>query len=51
MERFTERFPFFIVGLEFTKVAVKGIRHLFYANLIYIDPAPGIMPTLATTAT
>jgi hypothetical protein len=42
MERYTDPFPYFIVGLEFTEVEIQGIRHLFYANLVSIDLLPGL---------
>ena len=42
MEHYTDPFPYFIVGLEFTGVEIQGIRHLFYADLVSIDPLPGL---------
>jgi hypothetical protein len=48
MERYTDPFPYFVVGLEFTEVEVQGIRHRFYADLVEIDPAPGVEQTLST---
>jgi hypothetical protein len=36
----------FIVGLEFTEVEVNGEPQRFYADLIRIDPAPGLRATL-----
>jgi hypothetical protein len=42
MERYTDPFPYFVVGLEFTKVEIQGIRHLFYADLVSIDPLPAL---------
>jgi hypothetical protein len=42
MERYTDPFPYFVVGLEFTEVEVQGIRHLFYADLVEISPALGV---------
>jgi len=51
MERYTDPFPYFVVGLEFTEVEVQGIRNLFYAELIAMDPAPGISAFLTTSNT
>jgi hypothetical protein len=51
MERYTEPFPYFIVGLEFTEVEVQGIRYLFYADLVDIDRNPGVELTLSTKNT
>ncbi|HEV3330038.1 MAG TPA: hypothetical protein VG096_03590 [Bryobacteraceae bacterium] len=56
MERYTEPFPYFIIGLEFTEVEVEGIRHLFYADLVEINRTPRVDLTLniqdtATTET
>jgi hypothetical protein len=42
MERYTDPFPYFVVGLEFTTVEIQGIRHLFYADLVSIDPLPAL---------
>jgi hypothetical protein len=28
--------------LEFTSVEVRGIQHVFYADLVEMDPAPGV---------
>lgn len=49
MERYTDPVPYFIVGLEFTEVEVQGIRHLFYADLVGIDPALGVELILKNT--
>jgi hypothetical protein len=49
MERYTDPFPHFVVGLEFTEVEVEGIRHLFYADLIEISPARGVELILKNT--
>lgn len=51
MERYTDPFPYFVVGLEFTELEVQGIRHLFYADLVAMDPAPGVSAFLATNNT
>jgi hypothetical protein len=48
MERYTDPFPYFVVGLEFTEVEVQGIQHRFYADLVEIDPAPGVEQILST---
>ena len=48
MERYSDPFSYFIVGLEFTEVEAKGIRYLFYADLAGIDPAPGVELRLST---
>ena len=42
MERYTDPFVYFVVGIEFTEVEVDGIQHLFYADLVDIDPVPGL---------
>ena len=49
MERYTDPFPYFVVGLEFTEVEVEGIRHLFYADLVEISPALGVELILKNT--
>jgi hypothetical protein len=49
MERYTDPFPYFVVGLEFTEVEVEGIRHLFYADLVEISPAVGVELLLKNT--
>lgn len=41
----------FVVGIEFMEVEVQGIRHLFYADLASIDPAPGLERFLTTRNT
>jgi hypothetical protein len=51
MERYGDPFAYFVVGLEFTEVEVQGIRYLFYADLLEIDPAPGVELTLSTKDT
>jgi hypothetical protein len=48
MERYTDPFVYFVVGIEFTEVEVEGIRHIFYADLEEIDSAPGVELTLST---
>jgi hypothetical protein len=49
MERYMDPFPHFIAGLEFTEVEVQGIRHLFNAGLVEIDPALGVKLILKNT--
>jgi hypothetical protein len=49
MERYTDPFPYFVVGLEFTEVEVEGIRHLFYGDLVEISPALGVELILKNT--
>jgi hypothetical protein len=51
MERYSDPFSYFIVGLEFTEVEVQGIRYLFYADLVGIDPTPGVELRLSTQNT
>jgi len=51
LERYAEPFPYFVVGLEFTEVEVQGIRRLFYADLISLEPAPGVERFLTTSNT
>jgi hypothetical protein len=51
MESYTDPFPYSIVGLEFTELEIQGIRHLFYADLVAIDPTPGVSLTLSTNDT
>ncbi len=51
MERYSDPFPYFIVGLEFTEVEAEGIRYIFYADLVAIDPAPGVELRLSTQNT
>jgi hypothetical protein len=48
MERYTDPFPYFVVGLEFTEVELRGVRHLFYADLVDFDPVPGLSQGLST---
>ena len=48
MERYTDPFVYFVVGIEFTEVEVDGIQHLFYADLVDIDPVPGLELALPT---
>jgi hypothetical protein len=48
MERYTDPFVYFVVGIEFTEVDVEGIRHIFYADLVEIEPAPGVQLALST---
>ncbi len=48
MERYTDPFVYFVVGIEFTEVEVDGIRHVFYADLAGIDRVPGVELTLST---
>jgi hypothetical protein len=51
MERSTDPFPYFVVGLEFTEVELHGVRHLFYADLVDFDPIPGLTQGLSTKNT
>jgi hypothetical protein len=51
LERYTDPFPYFVVGLEFTEVEVQGIRCLFYADLVSIEPVPGVERFLTTRET
>jgi hypothetical protein len=48
LERYTDPFVYFVVGIEFTEVEVQGIRHIFYADLVDIDRMPGVELTLST---
>jgi hypothetical protein len=48
LERYTEPSPYFVIGIEFTEVDLQPAPQLFYADLMHIDPAPGIELTLAT---
>jgi hypothetical protein len=48
LERYSEPVPFFVIGLEFTEVEIEGVRHIFYADLVAIDSAPGVALTLTT---
>jgi hypothetical protein len=47
MERYTDPVAHYVIGLEFTEVEVRGIRHIFYADLVDIGPAPGVELTLS----
>ena len=47
LEHYSDPFPHFVVGLEFTEVESQGIRYRFDADLARIDPAPGIAQTLS----
>lgn len=51
LERYTDPFPYFIVGLEFTEVETQGVRHLFFADAVDIDQLPGVEGTLSTKNT
>jgi hypothetical protein len=51
LERYTDPFPYFVVGLEFTELELQGIRHLFYADLVDIGAAPGVESMLSTKST
>jgi hypothetical protein len=48
LERYTDPFPYFVVGLEYTDVELHGVRHLFYADLVDFDPVPGLSQGLST---
>lgn len=48
LEHYSDPVHFFVVGLEFTEVEIEGVRHIFYADLMKIDSAPGVQLTLAT---
>lgn len=48
LERYTNPFPYFVVGLEFTEVQAEGIRYRFYADPVEIEPVAGIEQKLAT---
>ena len=39
----------FCGGIEFTEVEVQGIRHIFCADLVDIDPAPRVEAITAST--
>jgi len=47
MERYTDPFVYFVVGIEFTEVEVEGMRHIFDADLAGIDRVPGVELTLS----
>lgn len=51
LERYTDPFPHFVVGLEFTEVELQGIRHGFYADVVEIESAPGIEQTVSFNRT
>jgi hypothetical protein len=51
LERYAQPFPYYVVGLEFTEVEIQGVRYVFYADLLNIDPAPGIEQGLSTKNT
>ena len=51
LERYTNPFSYFVVGLEFTEVEIEGVRHLFYADLAGIDRAAGVESFLGTRNT
>jgi hypothetical protein len=51
LERYTDPFPHFVVGLEFTEVEFEGIRHAFYADVVEIGSAPGIEQTVSFNRT
>ncbi len=51
MERYRDPFPHFVVALEFTELESQGIRYRFYADLVEIDPAPGVAQTLTVKET
>jgi hypothetical protein len=48
LERYTTPFTYWVVGLEFTEVDVGGIRHLFYADSVTVEPAPGVQTSVST---
>jgi hypothetical protein len=48
LERYTDPFDYYTVGLEFTEVEVEGIRHIFYADLADTDLPPSVELTLST---
>jgi hypothetical protein len=47
LDRYQEPFPYFVVGLEFAEVEIAGIRHLLYADMVDIGPAPGVESKLS----
>jgi len=51
LERYTDPFPYFVVALEFTEVELQGIRHRFYADLVKVEPAPGVEQALVSDST
>lgn len=48
MERYTDPFPYFVVGLEFTEVESQGIRYRFYADSVDIQHIAGVEEKLWT---
>jgi hypothetical protein len=48
LERYSDPFPHFVVALEFTEIELQGIRHRFYADVVEIEPAPGVEQTLSS---
>jgi hypothetical protein len=51
LERYSDPSPVFVVGLEFTEVEVRGIRHVFDADLVSMDNVAGVEPVLPTKDT
>lgn len=47
MEHYTDPVSYFVVGLEFIEVDVKGVQRLFYADIVDIGRAPGVEHTLS----
>ena len=48
LERYSQPQSYFVLALEYTEVAIEGIRYRFDAELKRIDPAPGVEETLST---
>lgn len=48
LEHYSDPRQFFVIGLEFTEVEVEGVRHIFYADLVSMDSAPGVELKLST---
>jgi hypothetical protein len=48
LEYYRDPVQFFVIGLEFTEVEIEGVRHIFYADLLDIDSAPGVELRLGT---
>lgn len=48
LERYTDPFPYWVIGLEFTQVEIQGIRHIFFAEMTSIESAPGVELALGT---
>lgn len=46
LERYSDPFAYFVIGIEFTEVDVESRRYLFYADVLDIDDAPGVELTL-----